>query len=243
MIDRPIVEVAGLSKRFGNLAVIDDLSFSLAPGEALGVVGPNGAGKTTTLNLIAGDLRPTTGSVTFAGENVTQLGSHRRCRLGVGRTAQVPRPFEGLSVFENVLVGASFGGRLRRTEAIDASVRALERAGMLDRANVRAGELTLLQRKRLELARALATGPSVLLLDEIAGGLTEAEVSELVDTIKSIHRDGVSIIWIEHIVHALLSVVDRMLAMDYGRLLVEGDPHEVMASEAVRHVYLGGELE
>jgi branched-chain amino acid transport system ATP-binding protein len=243
MIDRPIVEVSGLSKRFGNLAVIDDLSFSLAPGEALGVVGPNGAGKTTTLNLIAGDLRPTTGSVHFAGENVTPLRSHRRCRLGLGRTAQVPRPFEGLSAFENVLVGASFGGRLRRTEAIDASVRALERAGMLDRANVRAGELTLLQRKRLELARALATGPSVLLLDEIAGGLTEAEVSELVDTVKSIHRDGVSIIWIEHIVHALLSVVDRMLAMDYGRLLVEGDPHEVMASDAVRNVYLGGELE
>ena len=243
MIDRPIVEVTGLSKRFGNLAVIDDLSFSLAPGEALGVVGPNGAGKTTTLNLIAGDLRPTTGSVHFAGENVTQLGSHRRCRLGVGRTSQVPRPFEGLSAFENVLVGASFGGRLRRTEAIDASVRALERAGMLDRANVRAGELTLLQRKRLELARALATSPSVLLLDEIAGGLTEAEVGELVDTVKSIHRDGVSIIWIEHIVHALLSVVDRMLAMDYGRLLVEGDPHEVMASDAVRNVYLGGELE
>ena len=243
MIDRPIVEVSGLSKRFGNLAVIDDLSFSLAPGEALGVVGPNGAGKTTTLNLIAGDLRPTTGSVHFAGENVTQLGSNRRCRLGVGRTSQVPRPFEGLSAFENVLVGASFGGRLGRTEAIDASVRALERAGMLDRANVRAGELTLLQRKRLELARALATGPSVLLLDEIAGGLTEAEVGELVDTVKSIHRDGVSIIWIEHIVHALLSVVDRMLAMDYGRLLVEGDPHEVMASDAVRNVYLGGELE
>ena len=183
------------------------------------------------------------GSVRFAGENVTQLGSNRRCRLGVGRTSQVPRPFEGLSAFENVLVGASFGGRLRRTDAIDASVRALERAGMLDRANVRAGELTLLQRKRLELARALATGPSVLLLDEIAGGLTEAEVGELVDTVKSIHRDGVSIIWIEHIVHALLSVVDRMLAMDYGRLLVEGDPHEVMASDAVRNVYLGGELE
>ena len=123
MIDRPIVEVAGLSKRFGNLAVIDDLSFSLAPGEALGVVGPNGAGKTTTLNLIAGDLRPTTGSVRFAGENVTQLGSHRRCRLGIGRTSQVPRPFEGLSVFENVLVGASFGRAPRgEREAIDASV-------------------------------------------------------------------------------------------------------------------------
>ena len=239
MIDHPIVEVSGLSKRFGNLAVIDDLSFSLAPGEALGVVGPNGAGKTTTLNLIAGDLSPTTGSVRFAGENVTELGSNRRCRLGVGRTSQVPRPFEGLTAFENVLVGASFGGRLGRTDAIDASVRALERAGMLDRANVRAGELTLLQRKRLELARALATGPSVLLLDEIAGGLTEAEVDELIEKVRELHAGGITIVWIEHIVHALIAVVGRIMAMSFGRKIAEGDPREVMTSAAVREVYLG----
>jgi branched-chain amino acid transport system ATP-binding protein len=230
-----------VSKRFGALTVIEELSFSLAEGEALGVVGPNGAGKTTTLNMIAGDFRPSAGVVRFAGREVNALASHQRCRLGLGRTSQVPRPFEGLTVFENVLVGATFGGSHHGHVARDAAVAALRRSGMLAKANVRAGQLTLLERKRLELARALATQPKVLLLDEIAGGLTEGEVLELVGTIKAIHADGVSIIWIEHIVHALLRVVDRMLAMDYGRKLIEGDPHEVMASDAVKSVYLGEE--
>lgn len=239
----PIVEVRGVSKHFGGVSVVDDLSFSLAPGEALGVVGPNGAGKTTTLNLVAGDLRPSSGTIHLGGADVTAMGADRRCRLGIGRTAQVPRPFEGLTAFENVLLGASYGGRLTRAAAVDAAVVALDRANVLELANVRAGALTLLQRKRLELARALATQPSVLLLDEIAGGLTEAEVHELVATISTIRATGVSIIWIEHIVHALLRVVDRMLAIDYGRLLVEGEPRAVMASEAVRSVYLGSELE
>jgi branched-chain amino acid transport system ATP-binding protein len=234
-----VIEVVGVSKRFGALTVIDELSFSLAEGEALGVVGPNGAGKTTTLNMIAGDFRPTTGSIRFEGRDVNALASHQRCRLGIGRTSQVPRPFDGLTVFENVLVGASFGGAHRGHAARDGAVTALRRSGMLAKANVRAGQLTLLERKRLELARALATEPKVLLLDEIAGGLTEGEVLELVDTITSIRADGTSIIWIEHIVHALLRVVDRMLAMDYGRKLVEGDPHAVMASDAVKSVYLG----
>jgi branched-chain amino acid transport system ATP-binding protein len=234
-----VIEVIGVSKRFGALTVIDELSFSLAEGEALGVVGPNGAGKTTTLNMIAGDFRPTTGTIRFDGHEVNALPSHRRCRRGLGRTSQVPRPFDGLTVFENVLVGATFGASHRSHAAKDVAVAALRRSGMLSRANVRAGQLTLLERKRLELARALATQPRVLLLDEIAGGLTEGEVLELVDTIKAIHADGVSIIWIEHIVHALLRVVDRMLAMDYGRKLTEGDPHDVMASDAVKRVYLG----
>jgi branched-chain amino acid transport system ATP-binding protein len=234
-----VIEVDGVSKRFGALPVIDELSFSLERGEALGVVGPNGAGKTTTLNMIAGDFRPTTGRVRFDGQDVTALPAHRRCRIGIGRTSQVPRPFEGLTVFENVLVGASFGGAHRGHSARDVAVDALRRTGMLAKANVRAGELTLLERKRLELSRALSTEPRVLLLDEIAGGLTEGEVLELIDTIKSIHASGVSIIWIEHIVHALLKVVDRMLAMDYGRKLIEGDPHEVMGSDEVRNVYLG----
>jgi branched-chain amino acid transport system ATP-binding protein len=238
-----IIEVAGVSKRFGSLSVIDELSFTLDEGEALGVVGPNGAGKTTTLNMVAGDLVPTTGKVLFRGRDVTSLPSHRRCRLGIGRTAQLPRPFEGLTVFENTLVGAQLGRHLRGSAATAACVAALERADMLAKANVRAGALTLLERKRLELARALATSPEVLLLDEIAGGLTEGEVHELVETVKAIHASGVSIIWIEHIVHALLSTVDRILAMDYGRKLIEGDPHEVMASDEVRSVYLGAEVE
>jgi branched-chain amino acid transport system ATP-binding protein len=234
-----VIEVDQVTKRFGGLMVIEELSFSLAGGEALGIVGPNGAGKTTTLNLVAGDFSPSSGSVRFDGRDVTKLPSHRRCRAGISRTAQIPRPFDGLTVFENVLVGASFGGRLRGQAATDSCVNAMRSADMLDKANVRAGDLALLERKRLELARALSTNPKVLLLDEIAGGLTEGEVLELVDTIKAIHAGGMSIIWIEHIVHALLRVVDRMMAMDYGTKLLEGDPHEVMASDAVQRVYLG----
>ena len=236
-----VIEVDAVSKRFGALNVIEELSFSLQEGEALGVVGPNGAGKTTTLNMIAGDFRPTSGRIRFDGKDVTGVSAYKRSRLGIGRTSQIPRPFEGLTVFENVLVGASFGGAHRGHAARDVAVDALRRTGMLAKANVRAGQLTLLERKRLELSRALATEPKVLLLDEIAGGLTDGEVHELVETIKNIHAQGVSVVWIEHIVHALLKVVDRMLAMDYGRMLIEGDPHEVMASDEVKNVYLGSE--
>ncbi len=238
-----LLEVADVSKRFGGVRVIEDFTFHVAEGEALGIVGPNGAGKTTLLNLVAGDLRPDKGSIRLDGADVTRLPAHARCRRGVGRTAQIPRPFDGLTVFENVLVGSTFGARGRfKGSADEAAVEALETTGLLDRANVLAGTLTLLQRKRLELARALAIQPSVLLLDEIAGGLTEAEVLELVGTIRGIRSTGVSIVWIEHIVHALLRVVDRMMAVDAGRKLIEGDPHQVMASDAVRAVYLGEEF-
>jgi branched-chain amino acid transport system ATP-binding protein len=238
-----LLEVVDLSKRFGALRVVQNFTFDVAEGEALGIVGPNGAGKTTLLNLVAGDLRPDKGSISLGGEDLTKLPAHARCHRGVGRTAQIPRPFEGLTVFENVLVGSTFGtpGRLQGTRD-EAAVAALEQAGMLDKANVVAGSLTLLDRKRLELARALATQPRLLLLDEIAGGLTEAEVLELVDTIKQIQATGISIVWIEHIVHALLRVVDRMMAVDTGRKLIEGDPQAVMGSAEVRSVYLGDDL-
>jgi branched-chain amino acid transport system ATP-binding protein len=238
-----LLQVGDLSKRFGALRVVDKFTFDVAEGEALGIVGPNGAGKTTLLNLIAGDLRPDSGNIVFAGEDITKLSAHVRCHRGIGRTAQIPRPFEGLTVFENVLVGSTFGakGRLSMSKE-EAAVAALDQAGMLDKVNVVAGSLTLLDRKRLELARALATQPTLLLLDEIAGGLTEGEVLELVETIKAIRAGGVSIVWIEHIVHALLRVVDRMVAVDAGRKLIEGDPHEVMSSNEVRAVYLGDDL-
>jgi branched-chain amino acid transport system ATP-binding protein len=238
-----LLEVVDLSKRFGALRVVQDFSFDVAEGEALGIVGPNGAGKTTLLNLVAGDLRPDKGSVSMDGDDLTRLPAHVRCHRGVGRTAQIPRPFEGLTVFENVLVGSTFGttGRLQGTRD-EAAVLALEQTGMLRKANVVAGTLTLLDRKRLELARALATQPKLLLLDEIAGGLTEAEVLDLVETIKQIRTTGVAIVWIEHIVHALLRVVDRMMAVDAGRKLIDGDPQAVMASDEVRSVYLGDDL-
>jgi branched-chain amino acid transport system ATP-binding protein len=237
-----LLTVNDVSKRFGALRVVEAFTFDVAEGEALGIVGPNGAGKTTLLNLVAGEIRPDSGTISLNDADITQLPAHARCHRGIGRTAQIPRPFEGLTVFENVLVGSTFGGGQHSASKESSAVAALERAGMLAKANVVAGALTLLDRKRLELARALATGPTLLLLDEIAGGLTEAEVLELVDTIVAIQATGVSIVWIEHIVHALLRVVDRMVAVDAGRKLTEGDPHDVMSSDAVRAVYLGEDL-
>ncbi len=238
-----LLELVGVSKQFGTLTVLENLNATVKSGSALGVVGPNGAGKTTMLNILAGDLAPSSGSVLFEGIDVTRVPSHKRSRKGIGRTSQIPRPFEGLTVYENILVGATFGrGELRKSKSIDqACAFALETTGMTSKANVVAGQLTLLERKRLELARALAIEPSVLLLDEIAGGLTEMEVHELIATIKLIRTTGVTLIWIEHIVHALLEVVDQLLAIDYGRVLMYGDPKSVMASPEVQSIYLGNE--
>jgi branched-chain amino acid transport system ATP-binding protein len=247
-----VLELDGLSKSFGALKVIDDLHVHLDEGEALGVVGPNGAGKTTMLHLAAGQLRPDAGRVRLAGQDVTGLPARARCQLGLARTFQVPQPFSGMTVYENVLVGATFGAggrggsslaprRVAHPDAHRASLEALELAGLTADANRLAGSLTLLERKRLELARALATGPRVLLLDEVAGGLTEPEVHQLVATIRRVRQAGVSIVWIEHIVHALLSVADRIVAINFGRKLIEGDPRTVMASPEVRDVYLGAE--
>jgi branched-chain amino acid transport system ATP-binding protein len=235
------LELEGVSKAYGALKVIDDLSVRLDAGEALGVVGPNGAGKTTMLQLAAGQLRPDAGRVRLEGRDVTDLPTRTRCQLGVAFTHQVPRPFVGMTVYENVLVGATFGRTGADGDAHQASLAALETVELTGRANRLAGTLPLLELKRLELARALATGPRVLLLDEIAGGLTEAEVHQLVATIRRLRGAGVSVVWIEHIVHALLSVVDRIVAINFGRKLIEGDPRMVMASPEVRDVYLGSE--
>ena len=232
----PLLQLQGVSKSFGQVVVADDLSYDLEPGEVLGVVGPNGAGKTSMLNLISGNLFPDRGLILFDGRDVTTLPAHARARVGIGRTFQVPRPFGGMSVFENVLVGAS---RVEPRERLDRSVEALDRAGLLGQANTIAGSLPLLDRKRLDLARALAGRPRLLLLDEIAGGLTEAEVQVLMGTIRALKSEGLAIVWIEHIVQALVSVVDRMMATNYGRKLVEGDPRTVIASPEVRSVYLG----
>lgn len=234
----PALEVKSLEKRFGALRVIDDLSFAVSD-EALGIVGPNGAGKTTLLNLVAGELRADAGTVRYEGRDITGLSSTRRARAGIARTAQVPRPFEGLTVFENVLVGAIYAARLGKRASAQLAAESLERTGMIGLGNERAGSLSLLDRKRLELARALATRPRVLLLDEIAGGLSESEMLVLIDLVRAIRADGVVVVWIEHIVHALLAVVDRLLAIHAGRKLTEGAPRDVMRSEAVRSIYLG----
>jgi branched-chain amino acid transport system ATP-binding protein len=235
-----LLRVSGLDKSFG-VKVVSDLSLSVAAGDAVGIVGPNGAGKTTLLNLIAGELAPDRGEISLDGEPITTMAPQLRCRRGIGRTYQVPRPFEGMTVFENVLVGATFGASRRRSaaKATAVVVPALERTGMLGKANHLAGSLPLLDRKRLELARALATEPRVLLLDEIAGGLTEGEVQELIGTVKGVHASGVTLVWIEHIVHALMAVVGRIMAMSDGAKIAEGEPEAVLASPQVQEVYLG----
>jgi branched-chain amino acid transport system ATP-binding protein len=232
-----------VSKAFGSLLVIDGLSLAVENGEALGVIGPNGAGKTTALNLMIGRLRPDRGAVVFAGRDVTGLPPHARCRAGIALTHQIPHPFEALTVFENVLVGATFGRVTADCSAGEACATALQLSGLAPKANTPAGMLTLLERKLLELARALATRPRVLLLDEIAGGLTDGEVHEVAGLVRRINAEGVAIIWIEHIVHALRAAVSRLVAINVGRTLVEGPPDAVMANPEVQRVYLGIDVE
>ncbi len=239
---QPVLEITGLTKRFGALKVADDVSFALGTGEALGIIGPNGAGKSTLFNLITGNLRVDGGRIVFAGTDVTNAAPMQRCLMGVGRTFQIPQPFEKLTAFENLLVAGSFGSRKREAEVADACADILVQTGLIARANVPAGRLSLLERKRLELARALATAPKVLLLDEIAGGLTEGECTQLVATIRDIHASGMSIIWIEHVLHALNSVVERLLVLDFGKVIGIGKPDEIMASREVREIYLGIEV-
>jgi branched-chain amino acid transport system ATP-binding protein len=234
-----ILELSEVSKSYGALKAVDSVTVAVAEGEALAVIGPNGAGKTTLFNLITGDVAPTRGRVVFAGADVTEMAPHSRSRLGIGRSYQIPHPFANMSVFENLLVGAIFGGGLSEHQSYQRCSDVLKLTGLYDKANVPARTLTLLQRKRLELARALAIQPKLLLLDEIAGGLTEYECGELVKTIKEIHAGGTTIVWIEHIVHALVSVASRLIVMNFGQLLAQGIPHEVMGDARVREVYMG----
>ncbi|MFM2253438.1 MAG: hypothetical protein RJB68_1775 [Pseudomonadota bacterium] len=238
----PLLVLHSVSKTYGALKVTDSISLSVNKGETLGILGPNGAGKTTLFNLISGDVAVNSGRVEYDGQDVTALPSHLRCRRGIGRSYQVPQPFGNMSVFENLVTAASFGGGQTERAAWDTAVHVLEQTGLMPQANKAAGSLTLLNRKRLELARALATGPELLLLDEIAGGLTEHEAHELVEELQRIKASGVTMIWIEHVVHALLSVADRLFVINFGQQLAEGKPHDVMNDPEVQRVYMGMEV-
>ncbi len=240
LADGLLLEAEGLTKRFDALLVLDAVDFSVHAGEAIGVVGPNGAGKTTLLGVLVGAHAPTSGKVRFLGKDVTGAPTAELCRRGLARTHQIPRPFGGMTVFENAFTAAAHGGGMEREAAYQMAVESLSLAGMMQIANRRAETLGLIDRKRLELARALATGPAVLLLDEIGGGLTDAEASELVDIILELKRRGVAIVWIEHIVHILLRVAERLVCMDAGRIIADGSPQAVMADPTVVEAYLGG---
>ena len=237
-----LLELSGVTKSFGRVVVADNLSFRLGAGDIVGIVGPNGAGKTSLFGLIAGDLAPESGVIRLSGAEVTRLDPAARCRLGIGRTYQVPRPFGAMTVFENVLVAVQQGAGLRRRASYAAAAGVLERTGLSGEANSPAERLGLLQRKRLELARALASEPRLLLLDEVAGGLTDPEVEELVGIVRSIRAEGVAIIWIEHVVRALTAAVERLLCLAGGIFVGDGTPATVLANPAVREVFLGTEV-
>lgn len=239
----PILELEKLNKSFGAIKVADDLSYSLMKGEALGIIGPNGAGKTSMFNLITGALSPDSGIVRYLGKNITNYSPPLRCRAGIARSFQVPQPFGGMTVFENTLVASKHGANLNEERAQNLCVEVLEQTGLINKANLLAAQLTLLERKRLELARALCCKPKLLLLDEIAGGLTEGECNLLVKTIKKINNNGISIIWIEHIVHALLAVVDRLIVINFGHKVADGEPTKTMATRNVQEIYLGIEID
>ncbi len=228
-----------VSKSYGALKVTDGVSLSVAEGEVLGILGPNGAGKTTLFNLISGDVKVDAGEVVFNGERIDALAPFQRCRIGIGRSYQVPQPFGNMSVFENLVTAACFGAQVPEKEAWEIAWDVLQKTGLARFANHAAGGLTLLNRKRLELARALATRPRLLLLDEIAGGLTEHEAHALVDELTRIKQEGVTMIWIEHVVHALLSIADRLQVINFGKTLCVGEPQSVMQDPEVRRVYMG----
>jgi len=238
-----ILQLEGVSRSFGAVTVADSLSYTLNEGEALGVLGPNGAGKTSMFNLITGTLKPDAGRITFSGEDITSHSAARRSRSGIARSFQVPQPFTHMTVFENAMVAATQSAGLSGHEAERLCIDVLDQTELLGKANDRAGGLTLLNRKRLELTRALCAKPRLLLLDEIAGGLTEAECTSLIATIKSIHASGVSIIWIEHVVHALMAVVERLIVIDFGKKIAEGEPKAIMDSPEVQEIYLGIEAD
>src|SRR6202030_2550735 len=226
----PLLELDHVTKRFGRVVIAEDLSLAVGPGQVIGIVGPNGAGKTSLFGLISGDLAPGGGEIRFGGRMVTRLDASARCRLGIGRTYQVPRPFGDMTVFENLLVAAQQGGGLRRRASYAAAVEALDRTGMSGQANVPAERLGLLQRKRLELARALATQSTLLLLDEVAGGLTDPEVAQLVEIVRGVNAEGTAVIWIEHVVRALTAVVSRLICLAGGTFVGDGAPTTAVAN-------------
>jgi branched-chain amino acid transport system ATP-binding protein len=232
-----LLTLENLNKKYGALVVTNDVSLGVAKGEILGILGPNGAGKTTLFNLIAGTVQPDSGRVVYRGEDISATTAAARCKRGISRSFQVPHPFNGMTVFENILVGAAFGRAGVDPES--HALKIMELTGMKGKANALAGTITLLERKRLEMARALATEPELLMLDEIAGGLTERECQSLLSAIRDVHQSGVTIVWIEHVVHALLSVAQRLVVLNFGKLIADGAPQDVMNSKDVKSVYLG----
>ncbi len=235
----PALSLAGVTKRFGGLTAVNNVSFDVNPGEVMGLMGPNGAGKTTLLNIIAGEYAPDAGTIELNGRDITGVAPHRACRLGIARTYQVPQPFSSLTALENVLVAARYGGNLSSSAALKEASRLLDLVGLGDRKEMPAGDMLVVSLKRLSMAQALATNPSILLLDEVAGGLTEEEIPEMLDLIRAINGAGVTIVLIEHVMKVMVQSVHRIVVMDKGSQIAQGSPEAVMRDRAVIEAYFG----
>lgn len=233
-----LLEVKGLTRRFGGLAAVDDLSFTVSEGSIVGLIGPNGSGKTTTFNVISGSMSPSAGSVRFRGEPISGLPAHEVCRRGLVRTYQVVRPFRDMTVVENVMIAAYLKCRSRQ-EAEGTAREVVENVGLGRKADSVAGSLTLIELKRLELARVLATSPTLILLDEVAAGLNEAEIQGAMELVMRLREGGMTFVVVEHVLQFIRELSDRILVINFGKLIAEGLPDDVLASQAVRDAYLG----
>ena len=235
----PILSVDGIHKHFGGLVAVEDLSFDVQAGEVLGLMGPNGAGKTTLLNVIAGEYKPDSGTVTFQGNDITGLPPHKLCHRGIARTYQIPQPFATLTVLQNTAVVAIFGRGLGKSAAEHEAADILSFVGLAEKKDMLAGDLEEISLKRLELARVLATKPTLLMIDEVAAGLTETEIPQVLKLLKAINKKGITIILIEHVMKVMTKAVDRILVMDEGTKIAEGKPAAVMKNKKVIEAYFG----
>lgn len=234
-----ILSLNNVNKAYGAVTVVDHLTLNIDQGEAIGIIGPNGAGKSSLFNVISGLVKVDSGSISLNGQDVTNASLEERCHLGISRAFQIPKPFEGMTVYENLLVGSIFGAGKGQRESEDIAHSILEKTGLLNQANISSGSLRLLDRKRLELAKALSTNPKVLLLDEIAGGLTDHECESLIMLINNLKSEGITIIWIEHVLRALMAFAERLIVLNFGKMIADGNPEQVWAMPEVKQIYLG----
>jgi len=241
-METPILSVANLNKHFGGLSAICDMSFDVRAGEALGIMGPNGAGKSTLLNIISGEYKPSSGAIIYKKHNITALAPHKICHLGIARTYQIPQPFVNLTTLQNIAVAAEYGRGLGKAAAEVEASKLLDMVDLLEKKDVFARDLAAITLKRLELARALATRPTVLLLDEVAAGLTEEEIPRILEILQRVREMGITYILIEHVMRVMMKAVDRIIVVDKGMKIAEGSPDEVMEDRNVIEAYLGESL-